>query len=199
MGITVILHGYIDSPFDFGRTDESRRIFEHNRSVIMSLPLAVDEHPFIDRSMFPVHPPKGIVPYYGSSLITFGGAYKNMYQFESDWIGAFDQLLAQLCWGEASAFLDFRALRADWKAERAYERAFADQPLPPLKWSVTYSQLSRREISCARRRSPTSTRDNLRSRLSALRADASLQLIESGRGCRCRAVKSNDRRHDPKR
>jgi len=149
MGIEVIIHGFIDCPFDFGRHDESRRVFEHNRGIIRSLPKEPnndDEYRFIVSSMFNVHPPKGVVPFYGTNLITFGGIYKNMYRFESDWISRFEQILGRLCWHEASAFNEFGTLRCNWKAEQAYERAFADPPLPPLKWSMTTFQLSSQQI-----------------------------------------------------
>ncbi len=150
MGVEVVIHGFINCPFDFGRHEESRRVFEHNIEVIQSLPKEAhnddDDYPFIVRSMFNVHPPKGIVPYYGSNLITFGGVYKNMYHFESDWICRFEQILTRLCWKESSVFNEFSSLRCDWKAEKAYELAFADPPSPPLKWSLTTFQLSSRLI-----------------------------------------------------
>ena len=149
MGVEVVIHGFINCPFDFGRHEESRRVFEHNTEVIQSLPKEAhndDDYPFIVRSMFNVHPPKGIVPYYGSNLITFGGVYKNMYHFESDWILRFEQILAKLCWFQASAFNNFGALRCDWNAEQAYERAFADPPLSPLRWSMSTFQLSSLQV-----------------------------------------------------
>ena len=107
MGVRVIIHGFIECPFDFGRWDQSRRVFENNRSVIAALPKADQGGFLVARAMFAVHPPKGLVPHYDANLITFGGAYKNMYRFESDWICEFEQLLARLCWHQASVFNEF--------------------------------------------------------------------------------------------
>jgi hypothetical protein len=146
MGIHVIVHGYVECPFDFGRRAESICVFKHNRAVIQNLIRANDKHTFFERSMFTVHPPKGIVPYYESNLITFGGAYKNMYLFESDWMYEFEQLLARLCWHSASAFNEFSGIRCNWQAEQGYEHAFAPVPSPPRKWSTTFLKITEQEV-----------------------------------------------------
>jgi hypothetical protein len=78
MGVHVVVHGFIECPFDFGRWDLSRQIFEHNRSVIACLPKPDRDSYLLDRSTFNIHPPKGVVPFYDTNLITFGGAYKNV-------------------------------------------------------------------------------------------------------------------------
>jgi hypothetical protein len=145
MGIEVIIHGFIECPFDFGRPDESTRIYKHNRKVIRSLPKLEGGYSCIDRSMFNVHPPKRIIPYYGTNLITFGGAYKNMYRFPSDWLCLFEQVLARICWHEASIFLQWGDLRCDWTAEDAYTCAFANPPRTPLRWSVRFAQLTKED------------------------------------------------------
>lgn len=146
MGIQVILHGFIECPFDFGQHDKSRLVFEHNCGVIRSLPGTVADHPLISRLMLSVHPPEAVVPHYGANLITFGGSYKNMYSFENDWICGFEELLSKLCWHNASVFNEFGALRCDWHAEQAFERAFDDPPLPPVNWTVAAFQLSKQVI-----------------------------------------------------
>lgn len=62
MGVQVIIHGYIECPFDIGRHTESTRVVEHNRTLIQSLTGTNEKHKFVQRDMFTVHPPKAIVP-----------------------------------------------------------------------------------------------------------------------------------------
>jgi hypothetical protein len=54
IGVRVIIHGYIECPFDYGRREASARVFEHNKSVILALPDALQEgiKTFFFRSMF---------------------------------------------------------------------------------------------------------------------------------------------------
>jgi hypothetical protein len=87
------------------------------------------------------------VPFYDSNLITFGGAYKNMYVFEADWVLHFEELLAKLCWHRASAFLDFGGLRCNWEAEGYFERTLGETPSPLQKWSKSFLKLSETEIT----------------------------------------------------
>jgi hypothetical protein len=119
---------------------------EHNRSVILSLSKDCVNGASFDRSMFAVHPPKGIVPYYDSNLITFGGAYKNMYRFEGDWIQEFERLLARLCWCNASAFNEFADIRCNWQAEQAFDYAFAEPCSPPPKWTKSCLRIPQQAV-----------------------------------------------------
>lgn len=148
MGVQVVIHGYIECPFDFGRRAESMLVFEHNRSVIQSLPTTGKTSVYIDRSMFTVHSPTGIFPYFDCNLIAFGGSYKNMFRFESEWIREFELLLLRLCWHSATAFNEFGDICCHWQADvaKSYESAFADPPLPPPKWTKRFMQISRQEI-----------------------------------------------------